>query len=73
MWQKIKLPPKDELPAELVKLGHKPTSADPSSIGAKKVAVQKQKKKSKRGGRTTNTHMMGILRDYSHMKPGGKA
>ena len=67
LWHKIRLPSKDELPAELVKLGHKPTSSDPSLASIKQVK-EKKAKKPKRGGRTTNTHMLGILRDYSSMK-----
>ncbi|KAI9678801.1 MAG: hypothetical protein M1817_005860 [Caeruleum heppii] len=69
MWHKIKLPGKAELPGELVRLGHKPTSADAS---ARSNVVNKEKKpkqrKPKKNGRTTNTHMAGILRDYSHLK-----
>ena len=68
MWQKIKLPSKDDLPGELVKLGHKPTSADPSDNKGNKHKVAKQKKKRGGVGRTTNTHMLGVLRDYSHLK-----
>ncbi|KAI9851386.1 MAG: hypothetical protein M1838_003849 [Thelocarpon superellum] len=67
LWHAIKLPGKDELPAELVKLGHKPTSSDPSIPSARNVK-EKKAKKPKRGGRTTNTHMLGILRDYSSFK-----
>ncbi|KAI9825444.1 MAG: hypothetical protein M1832_001174 [Thelocarpon impressellum] len=69
LWHKIKLPDREELPAELVKLGHKPTSADPAGPNARARTLDKRKaKKPKRGGRTTNTHMAGILKDYSSMK-----
>ena len=67
LWHKIRLPDKDALPGELVKLGHKPTSSDPANPVVRK-AKEKKAKKAKRGGRMTNTHMAGILRDYSSMK-----
>ncbi len=69
LWLKATLPSKEDLPVELEKLGLKPTSTDPSSrVSAIPKENKKKQKKPRKGGRTTNTHMAGILRDYSAMK-----
>ncbi|KAI9789257.1 MAG: hypothetical protein M1816_006266 [Peltula sp. TS41687] len=69
LWFKVTLPAKEDLPREMEKLGLKPTSADPSSmVAAAPKEKQKKQKKPRKGGRTTNTHMAGILRDYSSTK-----
>lgn len=69
LWFKVTLPSKEELPRELEGLGLKPTSADPSGrLVAAPMEKQKKQKKPRKGGRTTNHHMAGILRDYSSTK-----
>lgn len=68
MWHKIKVPPEVDLPAMLRKDGHKSTSADPSlDAGNGKAALKAATvlKKPRRAGKTTNTHMLGLLKDYS--------
>lgn len=69
LWLKATLPSKEDLPGELEQLGLKPTSADPSGrVASAPKEKQKKQKKPRKGGRTTNTHMVGILRDYSNAK-----
>jgi transcription initiation factor TFIIE subunit beta len=69
LWFKATLPSKEDLPRELDKLGLKPTSTDPSTrVVAPLATKQKKQKKPRKGGRTTNTHMTDILRDYSSLK-----
>jgi transcription initiation factor TFIIE subunit beta len=64
MYHRLKVPEAGDLPRELEKLGMTPASVDPRSI--KKVVVEKEKKrKGRRRGKITNTHLVGILRDYS--------
>lgn len=67
MWHKIKLPESGTVADELEKEGLLPAN---KSRGAKKamVAPSKKTKKPRKGGKTTNTHMQGVLRDYSHLK-----
>ena len=64
MYHNIKVPAAGDLPRELEKLRMTPVSVDPRSI--KRVVVEKEKKKKgRRRGKITNTHLVGILRDYS--------
>ena len=67
IFQKTKLPEPKLLAFELEKAGLMPAN---KKGNAKKVVKQdtKKPKKSRRGGKTTNTHMAGVLRDYSHLK-----
>ncbi|KAG7741783.1 hypothetical protein KL930_000300 [Ogataea haglerorum] len=68
MWAKIKVPKGDDLVRQLIETGSKPTNVDPDSVKSKKVApVQERKQKKARRGKITNTHMKGILKDYSKM------
>lgn len=69
MWHKIELPNPDDLVRKLLDAGQKPASEDPS----KRVKVapgpkKGRKKATRKGGRTTNTHMEHLLRDYDHLK-----
>lgn len=67
-WHKVSLPANpDELRAKLEEAGLKPTSAPRETA---KAGLQKKEKKKpvRRGGRQTNTHMAGILKDYSHKR-----
>ena len=67
IWHKIKLPEAEQLASELEKAGLQPAN---KSRGAKAKPVEQAKKtkKPRKGGKTTNTHMLGVLRDYSHLK-----
>ncbi|ANZ77214.1 Transcription initiation factor IIE subunit beta [Komagataella phaffii CBS 7435] len=65
MWSKVKLPDAGNLQEELINNGLKPTSVDPSSIKRKVMHSQENKQKKPRRGKITNTHMKGILKDYS--------
>ncbi|KAF4777285.1 transcription initiation factor IIE subunit beta [Colletotrichum paranaense] len=67
MWNVVEVPSTDDIVKKLVSVGQKPASADPSTI--KKVDSKKQQKKRavRRTGKTTNTHMEHLLKDYSHM------
>ncbi|KAJ9618708.1 hypothetical protein H2203_008912 [Taxawa tesnikishii (nom. ined.)] len=67
-WSKIKLPANpSDLRTELEKAGLTPTSKVKEIV---KVTGARDKKKrvSRKVGRSTNTHMAGILKDYSQMK-----
>ena len=64
LYHGLKVPEAGDLPKELEKAGMTPASVDPRSI--KRVVVEKEKKKKgRRRGKITNTHLVGILRDYS--------
>ena len=67
MWQKIRLPEPRALADELEKAGLTPANKSRNANKAVKPEVKKTKKP-RRGGKTTNTHMSGVLRDYSHLK-----
>jgi transcription initiation factor TFIIE subunit beta len=64
LWGGLKVPDAADLPRELEKAGMTPASVDPRTI--KRAVVEKEKKrKGRRRGKITNTHLVGILRDYS--------
>ncbi|KAI6887820.1 hypothetical protein KC360_g1164 [Hortaea werneckii] len=73
-WAKLKLPANEnDIRTELERAGITPTSqvkeAKPiGGTGRKEKKVRKEKKNAKK----TNVHMAGILKDYSHKRPGGK-
>jgi transcription initiation factor TFIIE subunit beta len=64
MYHGLKVPEAGDLPRELEKVGMTPASVDPRSI--KRVVVEKEKKKGRRRGKITNTHLMGMLREYNN-------
>lgn len=66
MWAQEKVPDADELYQKLIDQGLKPTGADPQAV-RKKPAQQEKKQKKARRGKITNTHMKGILKDYSQL------
>ncbi|CUM67575.1 uncharacterized protein PRCAT00005275001 [Priceomyces carsonii] len=66
MWSEVKLPEPDNLYLALIDQGLKPSGADPSLI-RKKPQQQEKKQKKARRGKITNTHMKGILKDYSQL------
>ncbi|KAI5951262.1 tfa2 [Candida jiufengensis] len=65
-WNETKLPEPDVLYQSLIDQGLKPTGADPSLINKKPQQQEKKQKKARRG-KITNTHMKGILKDYSQL------
>ncbi|KAL3419655.1 transcription initiation factor iie subunit beta [Phlyctema vagabunda] len=69
MWHKTELPSVDDLVRKLIDANQKPTSEDPSTrVKAAPKPKEKKKKAPRKGGRTTNTHMEHLLKDYSHLK-----
>lgn len=69
LWHKVKAPVEPgELRKELVEFGLTPTSVVNVDAGKGRMR-EKKKRASKRGGKTTNTHMAAILKDYSHTRP----
>ncbi|KAJ9299794.1 hypothetical protein DTO271G3_2678 [Paecilomyces variotii] len=67
IWEKIKVPDQQTVTEELEKAGITPTNKN-KVVKARPKFEMKKTKKPRRSGKTTNTHMMGILRDYSHLK-----
>ena len=65
-WRQISLGTPEETIKELVKGGYKSAGA----IKAQPVIAQTQKKKPRaiRQGKTTNSHMKGVFKDYSHKR-----
>ena len=64
MYHDLLVPDAGDLPKELEKAGMTPASVDPRSI--KHAVVEKEKKrKGRRRGKITNTHLVGILREYN--------
>ncbi|KAK0641151.1 transcription initiation factor IIE, beta subunit [Cercophora newfieldiana] len=68
MWAKVEVPSLDTIVQRLKGAQQKPTSEDPrDKIAAPKVE-KKKKRAQRRTGKSTNTHMEHLLKDYSHMK-----
>ena len=67
IWNKIRLPEAGALADELEREGLTPTNKA-RGIKVKNKPAEKKTKKPRKSGKTTNTHMNGILRDYSHLK-----
>ncbi|OJJ49127.1 hypothetical protein ASPZODRAFT_129530 [Penicilliopsis zonata CBS 506.65] len=67
IWEKIKIPDSQTVKEELEKAGITPTNKN-KVVKARPKVEHKKVKKPRRSGKTTNTHMMGVLRDYSHLK-----
>jgi transcription initiation factor TFIIE subunit beta len=69
MWQRVELPSVDDLVRKLLDAGQKPASEDPSKrVKPPPKPKEKKKKAPRKGGRTTNTHMQHLLKDYSHKR-----
>ncbi|KAK4166813.1 transcription initiation factor IIE subunit beta [Cladorrhinum sp. PSN259] len=70
MWTRVELPSLETIAARLIAAGQKPASEDPRN----KVALpgsgadKKKKRAQRRTGKSTNTHMEHLLKDYSYMK-----
>ena len=67
MWHKIRLPEAGAVAEELEREGLTPTNKS-RVVRAKAKVAEKKTKKPRKSGKTTNTHMVGVLRDYSHLK-----
>jgi transcription initiation factor TFIIE subunit beta len=67
IWSNIKLPEPNTLAEELEKNGLTPTNKS-RVVKAKPKVQEKKTKKPRRSGKTTNVHMLGFLRDYSHLQ-----
>ncbi|KAL9138069.1 MAG: hypothetical protein Q9175_000722 [Cornicularia normoerica] len=67
MWQKITLPEPGALADELEREGLTPANKS-RSVKVKPIKQEHKTKRARKGGKTTNTHMVGVLRDYSHLK-----
>ena len=68
-WEDIQMPSggHEAIVKELKQKGMS-SAGSGTAPAAKVVKKEKPKKKIRRGGKVTNTHMQGILRDYSHLK-----
>ena len=67
IWHKVKLPEPEQLANELERAGLQPANKS-RGVKVKPIEQAKKTKKPRKGGKTTNTHMAGVLRDYSHLK-----
>ncbi|PYH84241.1 transcription initiation factor IIE, beta subunit [Aspergillus uvarum CBS 121591] len=67
IWEKIKIPDQQTVKEELERAGIVPTNKN-KVVKQRPKIEHKKVKKPRRSGKTTNTHMMGVLRDYSHLK-----
>lgn len=71
MWSRMELPSLETIATRLIAAGQKPASEDPRNkvdSGKGGGGDKKKKRAQRRGGKSTNTHMEHLLRDYSHMK-----
>ncbi|KAK4185548.1 transcription initiation factor IIE subunit beta [Podospora australis] len=69
MWSRVELPSLETIATRLMAAGQKPASEDPRIKAANAPKVEKKKKRAQRKtGKSTNTHMEHLLKDYSHMK-----
>jgi len=67
IWHKTNLPEAGALADELEKAGLQPANKS-RGVKVEPVKQVKKTKKPRKGGKTTNTHMAGVLRDFSHLK-----
>ncbi|KAK3995814.1 transcription initiation factor IIE subunit beta [Cladorrhinum sp. PSN332] len=70
MWTRVELPSLETIAARLIAAGQKPASEDPRNkvVVPGSGADKKKKRAQRRTGKSTNTHMEHLLKDYSHMK-----
>ena len=68
-WHKVELPSLDMIVQRLGAVGQKPTSEDPRlKIMAAPKVEKKKKRSTRRAGKSTNTHMEHLLKDFNHLK-----
>lgn len=67
IYHGLKVPEAGDLPRELEKLGMMPASVDPRTMkkGVAENSKEAKKRRGRRRGKITNTHLVGILRDYT--------
>ncbi|KAJ4293759.1 transcription factor TFIIE beta subunit, TFIIEB, Tfa2 [Collariella sp. IMI 366227] len=69
MWSRCEVPSVENIVPRLVAAQQKPASEDPRIKAMQAPKVEKKKKRAqRRTGKSTNTHMEHLLKDYSHMK-----
>ncbi len=68
MWHKLKIPAPEAVADALESEGLTPANKTRHVQKTPKPQEQKKKKAPRKGGKTTNKHMEGMLRDYSHMR-----
>jgi transcription initiation factor TFIIE subunit beta len=75
LWNAVAVPDKhDDTVRALLNEGFKPAGEVSQTKVVKRGADGANKpRKIRRGAKITNTHMAGVLRDYSHMKPVAKS
>ncbi|KAK3384468.1 hypothetical protein B0T24DRAFT_86877 [Lasiosphaeria ovina] len=69
MWSRVEVPAVDTIVQRLLTAQQKPASEDPRLKLMQAPKVEKKKKRAqRRTGKSTNTHMEHLLKDYSYMK-----
>ena len=69
LWARVELPSVENIVPKLVAAQQKPASEDPRIKASQAPKLDKKKKRVQRkSGKSTNTHMEHLLKDYSHMK-----
>ncbi|KIH91932.1 transcription initiation factor TFIIE subunit beta [Sporothrix brasiliensis 5110] len=69
LWHRSTIPSVDDIVGKLTAAGQKPTSEDPRLRAAMQPKEKKAKKRAqRRTGKSTNTHMEHLLKDYSLSK-----
>ncbi|MBE7181189.1 MAG: hypothetical protein INR71_08270 [Terriglobus roseus] len=68
MWHQVHLPANpDDLRTKLLQAGLKPTT-EKRVVSTMIKPKDKKRKGPRKGGKQTNTHMAGLLKDYSHLR-----
>ncbi|CAK7242869.1 MAG: transcription factor TFIIE beta subunit, TFIIEB, Tfa2 [Sporothrix thermara] len=69
LWHRATIPSVEDIVGKLTAAGQKPTSEDPRLRAMNQPKEKKAKKRAqRRTGKSTNTHMEHLLKDYSHLK-----
>ncbi|KAL2258038.1 hypothetical protein VTK26DRAFT_8801 [Humicola hyalothermophila] len=68
MWSRVEVPSVENIVQRLLAAQQKPASEDPRTKVTQVPKAEKKKKRVQRRGKSTNTHMEHLLKDYSHMK-----
>lgn len=68
IWHKIRIPGAEAVADALEKEGLTPANKTRHVKKAPQAPEKKKKRAPRAGGRTTNKHMEGLLKDYSHMR-----
>jgi transcription initiation factor TFIIE subunit beta len=68
MWSRVEVPSTENIVARLVAAQQKPASEDPMLKAMQAPKTAKKKKVQRRTNKSTNVHMQGLLKDYSHTK-----